>query len=115
MAPWLTGAIPYSDQCGDYRSTSATVFNHEMGRLTELRVKLVLHSEVGSGKGEVDMHFGQKAQQFVAILGRMSHTCAADIFQHLDITDQQRHFLASVCDALRSSTASLARRLCSRR
>ena len=29
--PWLPGAIPYSDQCGDYRSTSATVFNHEKG------------------------------------------------------------------------------------
>ena len=62
--PWLTGAIPYFDQCGDYRSsTSATIFNHEMGRLTELRVKLVLHSEVGSGKGEVDMHFGQKGSR----------------------------------------------------
>ena len=23
--PWLTSAIPYSDQCGDYRSTAATV------------------------------------------------------------------------------------------
>ena len=50
-----------------------------------MRVKLVLHSEVGSGKREVDMHFGQKAQQFVAILGRMSRTCAADLFQHLEL------------------------------
>jgi len=83
--PWLTGAIPYSDQCGDYRSTSATVFNHEMGRLAGMRVKPVLHSEVGFGKGEVNMHFGQKAQQFAAILGRMSRTCAADLFHHLEL------------------------------
>ena len=83
--PWLTSAIPYSDQCGDYRSTAATVFNHEMGRLTGLSVTLVLHSEVGEGKGEVDMRFGQKSQQFVAILGRLSRTCAAELFDHLEL------------------------------
>ena len=83
--PWLKCAIPYSDQCGDYRSTAATIFNHEMGRLTGLRVKLVLHSEVGEGKGEVDMKFGLKAQQFVAILARLPRTCAADLLQHLEL------------------------------
>jgi hypothetical protein len=83
--PWLTSAIPYSDQCGDYRSTAATIFNHEMGRLTGLKVKLVMHSEVGEGKGEVDMRFGQKAQQFVAILGRLPRTCAAHLFEHLEL------------------------------
>ena len=83
--PWLTDAIPYSDQCGDYRSTAATVFNHEMGRLTGLRVRLVLHSEVGEGKGEVDMKFGHKAQHFVSILGRLPQLCAADLFQHLEL------------------------------
>ena len=83
--PWLADAILYSDQCGDYRSTAATIFNHEMGRLTGLRVKLVLHSEVGEGKGQVDMKFGQKAQQFVSILGRLSRTCAADLFEHLEL------------------------------
>ena len=56
--PWITAAIPFSDQCGDYRSTPATIFNHEMGRLTGLRVKLVIHAEVGEGKGEMDMRFG---------------------------------------------------------
>ena len=56
-----------------------------MGRLTGLRVKLVLHSEVGEGKGQVDMKFGQKAQQFVSILGRLSRTCAADLFEHLEL------------------------------
>ena len=60
--PWITAAIPFSDQCGDYRSTPATIFNHEMGRLTGVRVKLVIHAEVGEGKGEMDMRFGQKSQ-----------------------------------------------------
>ena len=83
--PWLTSTIPYSDQCGDYRSTAATVFNHEMGRLSGLRVKLVLHSEVGEGKGEVDMRLGQKSQQFVSILARLPRTCAADLFTHLEL------------------------------
>ena len=83
--PWLTSAIPYSDQCGDYRSTAATIFNHEMGRLTGLKVKLVMHSKVGEGKGEVDMRFGHKAQQFVAILGRLPRTCAAQLFEHLEL------------------------------
>ena len=31
------------------------------------------------------MHFGQKIQQFAAILGRMSRTCAADLFRHLEL------------------------------
>lgn len=83
--PWITATIPYSDQCGDYRSTAATVFNHEMGRLSGLRVKLVLHSEVGEGKGEVDMRLGQKSQQFVSILARLPRTCAADLFTHLQL------------------------------
>jgi len=83
--PWLTDAIPYSDQCRDYRSTAATVFNHEMGRLTGLRVRLVLHSEVGEGEGEVDRKFGHKAQHFVSILGRLPQLCAADLFQHLKL------------------------------
>ena len=82
--PWLTCAIPYSDQCGDYRS-AATIFNHERGRLTGLRVKLVLHPEVGDGKSEVDMKFGHKAQLFVAILARLPRTCAADLHQHLEL------------------------------
>ena len=58
--PWLTDAIPYSDQCGDYRSTAATVFNHVMGRLTGLRVRLVLHSEVGEGNGKTNTCQGSK-------------------------------------------------------
>ena len=83
--PWITAAIPFSDQCGDYRSTPATIFNHEMGRLTGVRVKLVIHAEVGEGKGEMDMRFGQKSQQFVPILGRSSRTCAEELFGHLEL------------------------------
>ena len=64
--PWLKCAIPYSDQCGDYRSTASTIFNHEMGRLTGIRVKFALHSEVGEGKGEVDMRFGQNRSRWNA-------------------------------------------------
>ena len=43
--------------------------------------KFVLHSEVG----EVNMQFGLKAQQFVAILARLPRTCAADLHQHLEL------------------------------
>ena len=81
--PWLNCAIPYSDQCGDYRSTASTIFNHEMGRLTGIRVKFALHSEVGEGKGEVDMRFGQKSQQMERLLAQQDRLWAGDLYNQM--------------------------------
>ena len=82
--PWLSCAIPYSDQCGDYRSTASTIFNHEMGRLTGIRVKFALHSEVGEGKGEVDMRFGQKSQQMERLLAQQDRLWAGDLYNQME-------------------------------
>ena len=82
--PWLEGVIPYSDQCGDYHSTGATVFNHAIGRLTGIHVVRSEHSEVGEGKGEVDMKFGILAQQFYSTLARSRRECADHLFDHLE-------------------------------
>lgn len=62
--PWISKAIPFSDNCGDYHSTAATNFNHEMGRLTGIFVVRVEHSEAGEGKGEVDVRFGIWSRKF---------------------------------------------------
>jgi len=82
--PWLEGIIPYSDQCGDYHSTGATVFNHAIGRLTGIHVVRSEHSEVGEGKGDVDMKFGILAQQFYSTLARSNRECAEHLFDQLE-------------------------------
>jgi len=83
--PWLSGVIPFSDQCGDYHSTASTIFNHEIGRLTGIHVVRAEHSEVGEGKGEVDMKFGILAQQFYTALAKTNRECAAHLFDHLEL------------------------------
>ena len=73
-----------------------------MGRLTGLRVKLVIHAEVGEGKGEMDMRFGQKSQQFVPILGRSSRTCAGGTFWASGTVPGSRRLQLRACDPLTS-------------
>ena len=82
--PWLENVIPYSDQCGDYHSTGATIFNHAIGRLTGIHVVRSEHSEVGEGKGEVDMKFGILAQQFYSTLAKSNRECAQHLFDQLE-------------------------------
>jgi len=69
---------------GDYRSTASTIFNHEMGRLTGIRVKFALHSGVGEGKGEVDMRFGQKSQQMERLLAQQDRLWAGDLYNQME-------------------------------
>jgi hypothetical protein len=82
--PWLDTVIPFSDQCGDYHSTAATIYNHEIGRLTGIHVGRSEHSEVGEGKGEVDMKFGILAQQFYTTLANSNREDASDLFDQLE-------------------------------
>ena len=82
--PWLDTVIPFSDQCGDYHSTAATIYNHEIGRLTGIHVARSEHSEVGEGKGEVDMKFGILAQQFYTTLANSDREDASDLFDQLE-------------------------------
>ena len=82
--PWLDTVIPFSDQCGDYHSTAATIYNHEIGRLTGIHVGRSEHSEVGEGKGEVDMKFGILAQQFYTTLANSDRADASDLFNQLE-------------------------------
>ena len=82
--PWLDTVIPFSDQCGDYHSTAATIYNHEIGRLTGIHVARSEHSEVGEGKGEVDMKFGILAQQFYTTLASSDREDASDLFDQLE-------------------------------
>ena len=82
--PWLDTVIPFSDQCGDYHSTAATIYNHEIGRLTGIHVGRSEHSEVGEGKGEVDMKFGILAQQFYTTLANSNREDASALFDQLE-------------------------------
>ena len=82
--PWLETVIPFLDQCGDYHSTAATIYNHEIGRLTGIHVVRSEHSEVGEGKGEVDMQFGILAQQFYTTLANSDRADASDLFDQLE-------------------------------
>ena len=82
--PWLDTVIPFSDQCGDYHSTAATIYNHEIGRLTGIHVGRSEHSEVGEGKGGVDMKFGILAQQFYTTLANSNREDASDLFEQLE-------------------------------
>ena len=82
--PWLDTVIPFSDQCGDYHSTAATIYNHEIGRLTGIHIGRSEHSEVGEGKGEVDMKFGILAQQFYTTLANSNREDASDLFDQLE-------------------------------
>ena len=84
--PWITKSIPFSDQCGDYHSTQATIFNHEMGRLTGIRVIQAEHTEPGEGKGEVDARFGILAQKFATTLAHHNRESAAQLFSQIDST-----------------------------
>ena len=76
--------MPYSDQCGDYHSAAATLYNHEIGRFTGIHVVRSEHSEVGEGKGEVDMKFGIIAQQFYTTLANSDREDASALFEHLE-------------------------------
>ena len=82
--PWLTKEIIISDQCADYHSTASTIFNHEQGRVTGLSVVQVDHTEVGEGKGEVDMKFGQLSMKFQCSMATLNRECASDLFEHLE-------------------------------
>ena len=82
--PWLDTVIPFSDQCGDYHSTAATIYNHEIGRLTGIHIGRSEHSEVGEGKGEVDMKFGILAQQFYTTLANSNREDASALFDQLE-------------------------------
>lgn len=82
--PWITKAVIYSDQCGDYHSTLSLIFNHEIGRLTGIRIILCAHTEVGEGKSEVDMRFGQLMQRMNKHLGKVNRRDAAELFQNME-------------------------------
>ena len=76
--------MPYSDQCGDYHSAAATLYNHEIGRFTGIHVVRSEHSEVGEGKGEVDIKFGIIAQQFYTMLANSDREGASALFEQTE-------------------------------
>jgi hypothetical protein len=91
--PWITQSITFSDQCGDYHLTPATIFNHEIGRLTGISVIRVEHTEPGEGKGEVDVRFGILAQKFVTSLAHHDRESAAQLFRQIDSTKAPNDFV----------------------
>jgi hypothetical protein len=91
--PWITQSITFSDQCGDYHSTPAKIFNHEIGRLTSISVIRVEHTEPGEGKGQVDMRFGILAQKFVTIPAHHDRESAAQLFRQINSTLASNDFV----------------------
>jgi hypothetical protein len=91
--PWISKAIPFSDNCGDYHSTAATLFNHEIGRLTGIFVVRVEHSEAGEGKGEVDVRFGIWSRKFNTTLANENRLCAGDLFHQMDQSRGRNDFI----------------------
>ena len=83
--PWITNEVVISDQCSDYHSTAAAIFNHEKGRLTGLHTKAVHHTEAGEGKNETDMQFGHLSQQFQHTMAKLDRNCASQLFDHLEL------------------------------
>lgn len=81
--PWLTESILISDQCPDYHGSPSIVFNHEIGRLTGIRIAEGGFTEVQHGMSSVGGGFGQLQQGFATTLGKINRRDALDLFNAL--------------------------------
>ena len=94
--PWLKGEVIVSDQCGDYHSTAATIFHHELGDLTGLFVEGVIHTEAGEGKGKVDGRFGLLSMSFQKSISRLHRRFGEELFRHMEIAGVGHNLLTKI-------------------